>query len=55
MRHKHGIRCRTDIELYRMRRTLSQVVHKLEEALRLSRRRAEGMEHERPTAAHRHR
>ena len=31
--HKHGIRCRTDIELYRMRRTLSQVMRKLEEAL----------------------
>jgi hypothetical protein len=45
MRHKHGIRCRTDIELYRMRRTLSQVVRKLEEALRLSRRR-DGMEHD---------
>ena len=43
MRHKHGIRCRTDIELYRMRRTLKQVVRKLEEALRLSRRR-DGME-----------
>jgi hypothetical protein len=54
MRHKHGIRCRTDIELYRMRRTLKQVVRKLEEALRLSRRR-DGIEDERPTPAHRHR
>jgi hypothetical protein len=49
------MRCRTDIELYRMRRTLKQVVRKLEEALHLSRRRAGIVEHERPTAAHRHR
>ena len=35
MPHKHGIRCRTDIELYRMRRTLARVVRKLEEALAL--------------------
>jgi hypothetical protein len=55
MRHKHGIRCRTDIELYRMRRTLKQVVRKLEEALRLSRRRAGIIDDERPTAANRHR
>jgi hypothetical protein len=54
MRHKHGIRCRSDIELYRMRRTLKRVVRKLEEALRLSRRR-DGIEDERSTAAHRHR
>ena len=39
MRHRHGMRCRTDIELYRMRRTLKQVERKLEEALHLSRRR----------------
>jgi TfoX/Sxy family transcriptional regulator of competence genes len=32
-----GLRRRTDIELYRVRRTLSQVKRKLEEALRLSR------------------
>ncbi len=57
MRHKHGIRCRTDIELYRMRRTLAQVVRKLEEALHLSRRRdgIYGIDRDRPTAAHRHR
>jgi hypothetical protein len=54
VRHKHGMRCRTDIELYRMRRTLRQVVRKLEEALRLSRRRT-GLERERPTAADRRR
>jgi hypothetical protein len=54
MRHKHGLRCRTDIELYRMRRTLARVVRKLEEALHLSRRRDEE-ENERATAAHRHR
>ena len=57
MRHKHGIRCRSDIEMYRMRRTLRRVVRKLEEALHLSRRRdgLHGIEHGRPTAAHRHR
>jgi hypothetical protein len=58
MRHRHGIRCRSDIELYRMRRTLKRVVRKLEEALHLSRSRAAlraGLEDERPTAAHRHR
>jgi hypothetical protein len=48
------MRCRTEIELYRVRRTLSQVMQKLEEALRLSRRRDEGI-HEPTTAAHRHR
>jgi hypothetical protein len=57
MRHKHGVRCRSDIEIYRMRRTLRRVVRKLEEALNLSRRRDgnDGIEHGRPTAAHRHR
>ena len=52
--HKHDIRCRTDIELYRMRRTLSQVMRKLEEALHLSRRRDEIL-NERATATHRRR
>jgi hypothetical protein len=57
MRHKHGIRCRSDIELYRMRRTLKRVVRKLEEALHLSRRRdgLDEMDHGRSTATHRHR
>ena len=57
MRHKHGIRCRSDIEMHRMRRTLRRVVRKLEEALSLSRRRDDGdeIEHGRPTAANRHR
>jgi hypothetical protein len=58
MRHRHGIRCRTDIELYRVRRVLKQVVRKLEEALNLSRRRdgaPKDLGHGRPTAAHRHR
>ncbi len=54
MPHKHSIRCRTDIELYRMRRTLARVVRKLEEALDLSRYR-DGIVRERTTAAHRHR
>lgn len=56
MRHRHGLRCRSDIELYRVRRTLNRVVRKLEEALRLSRRR-DGLRNldERATAAHRHR
>jgi hypothetical protein len=52
------MRCRSDIEVYRVRRTLRRVVRKLEEALHLSRRRAglaTGLEHERTTAAHRHR
>lgn len=57
MRHKHGIRCRSDIELYRMRRTLKRVVRKLEEALHLSRRRdgLDEMDHGRSTATHRRR
>jgi hypothetical protein len=57
MRHKHGIRCRSDIEIHRMRRTLRRVVRKLEEALHLSRRRdgIHGIEDGRTTAAHRHR
>jgi hypothetical protein len=56
MRHRHGMRCRSDIELYRIRRTLTRVVRNLEEALLLSRSRAGlGFEHGRPTAAHRHR
>jgi hypothetical protein len=57
MRHKHDLRCRSDIELYRMRRTLKRVVRMLEEALNLSRRRdgETGMKNDRPTAAHRHR
>ncbi len=56
MRHRHGVRCRSDLELYRMRRTLKRVVRKLEEALQLSRRRtALGITDERTTAAHRHR
>jgi hypothetical protein len=57
MRHKHGLRCRSDIELFRMRRTLKRVVRMLEEALHLSRHRdgTQGIGHERPTAAHRHR
>jgi hypothetical protein len=55
VRHKHGVRCRTDIELYRVRRTLARVVRKLEEALHLSRRRDEEEKNERATAAHRHR
>jgi hypothetical protein len=56
MRHKHGIRCRGDIELYRMRRTLRRVVRNLEEALRLARKRAGDTKNDEPTtAAHRHR
>jgi hypothetical protein len=54
MPHKHGLRCRTEIELYRMRRTLARVVRNLEEALHLSRRR-DGVPDERQTATHRHR
>jgi hypothetical protein len=56
MRHRHGIRCRSDLELYRMRRTLKRVIRKLEEALHLSRHRTEmGIADERTTASHRHR
>jgi len=55
MRHEHGLRCRTEIELYRMRRTLARVVRKLEEALALARRRNLSIGHERATATHRHR
>lgn len=56
MRHRHGIRCRSDLELYRMRRTLKRVIRKLEEALYLSRRRTVmGIADERTTATHRHR
>jgi hypothetical protein len=54
MRHKHGIHCRTDFEIHRVRRTLKQVVHNLEEALLLSQRR-DGFANERPAPAHRHR
>jgi hypothetical protein len=54
MRHRHGLRCRSDMELYRIARTLRRVVRKLEEALNLSRARA-GLSDERTTAAHRHR
>jgi hypothetical protein len=45
---------KTDIERHRVRRTLSLVKRKLEEALRLSRLRNES-EHGQSTAAHRHR
>jgi hypothetical protein len=56
MGHKHGLRCRSDIELYRVRRTLRRVVSNLEEALHLSRRRVGILENDEPTtAAHRHR
>jgi hypothetical protein len=44
----------TDIQLYRVRRTLSEVKRKLEEALRLSRREGDD-KYARPTATHRHR
>jgi hypothetical protein len=44
----------TDLELYRVRRTLAQVKRKLEEALHLSRCHDE-MRHERTTPARRHR
>ncbi len=44
----------TDLELYRVRRTLAQVKRKLEEALHLSRCQDE-MRHERTAAARRHR
>lgn len=56
MRHKHGIRCRSDIELYRMRRVLRRVVRNLEEALHLSRSRSGASKTDEPTtAARRHR
>ena len=45
---------KTDIERHRVRRTLSLVKRKLEEALRLSLSRNES-EHVEPTASHRHR
>jgi hypothetical protein len=45
---------KTDIERYRIRRTLSEVKQKLEEALRLSVRRGEG-EHGQQTATSRRR
>lgn len=54
MPHEHGMRCRTEIELYRMRRTLARVVRNLEEALHLSRHRG-GITDERQTATNRHR
>jgi len=48
---KIDVRFRTDIETHRLRRTLSRVMQKLEEALALSRR-LEQREDERATAAH---
>jgi hypothetical protein len=48
------MRWQTDIELYRARRTLSEVKRILEEALRLSRDQNERND-ERTTAAYRHR
>jgi len=53
-RHKHNLRCRTEIELYRMRRTLSEVKVKLEEALYLSRHLNE-QRNERAALTHRRR
>ncbi|MBV8500033.1 MAG: hypothetical protein JO003_12340 [Candidatus Eremiobacteraeota bacterium] len=51
---RERLRRRTDLELYRVRRTLSAVKKKLEEALLLSRHKDE--EHrERSTAPRRHR
>jgi hypothetical protein len=44
----------SELDRYRVRRTLSQVKCKLEEALHLSRHQDE-MRHERPTATRRHR
>jgi hypothetical protein len=44
----------SDLELYRARRTLSEVKQKLEEALRLSQSRNE-KNHEQATPANRHR
>lgn len=45
---------KTDIERHRVRRTLSLVKRKLEEALRLSQSRNES-DHGKPTATNRHR
>jgi hypothetical protein len=45
---------RTDIERYRLRRTLTEVKQKLEEALRLSQLRNE-RDHAQPTVTNRHR
>jgi hypothetical protein len=49
----------TDIERFRVRRTLSEVKRKLEEALRLSRQHADPLrtegEHVHPTLTHRRR
>jgi hypothetical protein len=47
-------RWQTEIQFYRVRRTLSEVKSKLEEALRLSRHQSD-KEYARPTASHRHR
>jgi hypothetical protein len=44
----------SDLERHRVRRTLAQVMRKLEEALHLSRHQDE-MRNERPAAARRHR
>jgi hypothetical protein len=48
------LRRRTDIELYRVRRTLSEVKRKLEEALRLSRRK-DAQQDEQSASSDRHR
>jgi hypothetical protein len=48
------MRRQTEIQFYRMRRTLSQVKRKFEEALRLSRLQSD-KEYARPTLPHRHR
>jgi hypothetical protein len=53
-RHKHSLRCRTEIEFYRVRRTLSEVKTKLEEALHLSRHLNE-QRNERAATTHRRR
>ena len=47
-------RWQTEIQFYRVRRTLSEVKSKLEEALRLSRLQST-KEYGRPTLSHRHR